>query len=152
MAIPKDEFCTLIAEYVSNHLNRAYSDAIVVKSYRGYDAVNVPYEDFPVLKVYRESDSGTIDRIDAETRLRISYALVLPDMESLAGILAWVREQICEAIRLYNLQSQGQAPRFNPAYSADYRNMLNELTYKVHSFLTLSFTIKGNGFPTHRVI
>lgn len=142
----EDQSCLEIANFLREHLNKAYPQQIVVNSIRCYDAVNVPYSEYPLLKVYR-----LVDQWEKNTTVRvsqgvISYTLVLPDQESLAPIMSWVSRHINQLMLGHRLVCAGSSPDVMPhqGYRAEYRLMINEVTQKVHSFLRFTFTFKDD--------
>lgn len=137
----RDRACHNLACYLQKKLNESHPEQTIVQSTRSYDAFNVPYTDYPLLKVYRLSDDGAIDLNQANCQAVISYSLVLPELEKLAPILAWVRKKIRLFLFSYNLEHGGEYPKVDKRYRAEYRNMLNEQTMKVHSFLRFNITI-----------
>jgi hypothetical protein len=135
-----DPSCQKLALHIMNRLNRAYPAQTVVQSFRCYDAYNVPYGDYPLLKCYRLSDDGRFNQNDSNVQAVLAYCLVLPDLEVLMPIMAWVRKQIVQGIAEYNLNCAGEYPKIGDSYRAEYRTMLNELTQKVHTWLRVSFS------------
>lgn len=142
----EDQSCKEIAEFLKRHLNEAYTDRVVVQGTRYYDAFNVPYNEFPLLKVYRLSDQWERNENVRESQGVISYSLVLPDQETLAPIMAWVSRHINELLIAHRLVCGGASPDVMPhqGYRAEYRVMMNEITNKVHSFLRFTFVFKDD--------
>jgi hypothetical protein len=135
-----DPVCDRLVTYLRDGLNEAYPEQIVVNSTRSYDAYNVPYTEYPLLKVYRVSEMGKIDRNESEVQLVISYSLVFPELEQLAPIMIWVRRQIRRLLAGWDVNCPG-FPILSNQYRADYRTMFNEQTLKVHKFLQFSLTV-----------
>lgn len=136
-----DLTCKRIADHIYEYVNGAYSPQQIIQSVRYYDAFNVPYTDYPLLKVYRLAKQGSLKKAKTVSPLIISYSLVLPDLEPLAAIVDWVGDAIAEALREFQLEHQGCSPQIQDDYRADYRTLLNELTQRIHPFLRFSLTI-----------
>lgn len=134
-----DPACQRLANYLYQHLNAAYPEQTIVQSVRYYDAFNVPANDYPLLKVYRLQDRGSIQQNDAQCSAVISYGLILPDMDKLAPIMAWMRKRMRLYLAAFTIECPG-FPRLADEYSAEYRTMLNELTNKVYMFLRFNLT------------
>ncbi len=129
-----------IAVHVMNQLNLAYPQQKVVQSYRTYDAYNVPTSDYPLIKVFRVTDTFKKGTTSRSSRAVISYSLVLPDQEHLAPIMSWVSFQINKAL----LNSEWRVCVFHEEAgdTAEYRIMLNEVGNPVYSFLRFNIIIK----------
>lgn len=142
----EDESCLEIATFLRDELNKAYPDQTVVKGIRCYDAFNVPYTEFPLLKVYRLVDGWKRNETVRESQAVISYSLVLPDQEHLAPIMAWVSRHINQLLIGHRIICGGGSPDVMPeqGYRAEYRLMINEVSNKVHSFLRFTFTFKDD--------
>lgn len=138
-----DRTCTHLAEYLRDWLNAKHPQELIVKSVRAYDAFNVPYQEYPLLKVYRMSKEGTINRnTKTRSQIAISYILVLPDLEQLTPVLNWVGDQIMDALAAYRIDHEGCSPKIEPSLRIDFRTMLNELTQRVHPFLRVSLSLE----------
>lgn len=137
-----DSVCQHLADFIQSYLNSG-SELTVVKSTRSYDALNVPYRDFPLLKVYRLTEDGEINQNETNVQVVIAYHLVLPEMESLQALLGWVRKRVREALWAYSNQYQDRFPRLDRGrYRAEYRTMLNYLTKQVESFLRITLQLR----------
>ncbi len=129
-----------IAEYLRDELNRInpIKNTIIVKSIRNYDAFNVPVQDFPLLKVYRQR-SSYLPNNKRVSSIQLQYGLVIPDQEMLLPYLNWIDHNInrilSQATYRINIFIQPTSK------SCDYRVLLSELGIPVYSFLRFNFTI-----------
>jgi hypothetical protein len=135
-----DKNLEYIVKFLKEELNRInpIPNTIIVKSTRCYDAFNVPFQDFPLLKIYRQRSSymPSNKRISS---LQIQYGLVLPDQERLLPYLNWVDHNINRILS----QSLWRINTFivNSSKNCDYRVLLNELGIPVYSFLRFNLSI-----------
>lgn len=144
-----DRSCLAIADYLMKRLNitlqQDYPNAIAVRDIVSYDAVNPDLSRFPLLKVYRLTD--TYDLYSNETDAVIAYCLTFPNQEQLPGILRWASYQIVSALRDFSV-SQETCPglRFSieQVLKAEYRVMVNEVANPVYAFLRVNFQFKEN--------
>lgn len=139
-----DPSCEKLAQHLYDFLNNAYPELAVVRSWYAYDVVGLGYEAFPLLKVYRQSDNGNLRSNGNETQAIISYSLVLPDLDKLAPILAWVARTVKFALQVYKQNCGGCSPVLSDSYRVEYRNLINEATLKVHSFVRIYITFTEN--------
>jgi hypothetical protein len=142
----EDQSCLEIAKFLKQGLNDAYPQQVVVNGIRCYDAFNVPYSEFPLLKVYRLVDAWEGNTTYRTSQGVISYSLVLPDQETLAPIMSWVSRHTNQLLIGHRLTCFGGSPDVIPSqgYRAEYRMMMNEITQKVHSFLRFTFNFKDD--------
>ena len=140
-----DRFARYLMDWLNEEYDRAYpaQNQIIVKSYRTFDAFNVPYAEYPLLKCYRMFEDCSLEDEKDNVTAVISYGLVYPELERLQPLVVWVRKEIGNALKAWRLTHRACVPVLTqPRYRAEYRTMLNELTQKVHGFLriTINFT------------
>lgn len=102
-----DPICKDIVDFLAHELNLAYTKENIVRSVRHYDAYNVPFQSYPLLKVYRLSDTFSIDNSIRESQMGLSYCLLNAELDRLPGITNWVAETITYLLRKYSLHKQG---------------------------------------------
>ena len=142
--ILEDKVLTKIVTFIKEELNRnnPIDNTIVVKSTRNYDAFNVPIQDFPLLKIYRQR-TNYLNNNKRISSIQLQYGLVLPDQERLVPYLNWVDNQINKILS----QSIWRIDVFidKNSKNCDYRVLINELGIPVYSFLRFNFNIvEGN--------
>lgn len=141
-----DPACYAIANYLMDGLNTAlkekYPKHIAVRDTVCYDAINPDLSRFPLLKVYRTTD--TYSDFVNETSAVIAYCMSFPDIDKLPGIMRWVSKQINRLIRLWSLALHGCKPTIpiDQELKAEYRIMVNEVSQPVYAFLRISFVFK----------
>lgn len=138
-----DSTCQTVADYLKEELNRLNplkDNFTIVKSTRCYDAFNIPLQDFPVLKVYRNATTYPTDNQRGIESLSGQYGLIMPDQERLLPLLAWIDKQIADALR----QMHFRINIFNTPDAllrSTYRTVISELGIPVYSFLRFDFSI-----------
>lgn len=146
-----DQPMQALGEYLRDWLNTEYAKQyppaegqtapLIVKGLRTYDAYNVSYDQYPLLKCYRMFEDCALGNDKDSVVGVITYGLVYPELEGLAPMLVWVRKEISKALQVKHVEKRGCPPVFNTnRFRAEYRTMLNELTQKVHSFLRMTIT------------
>lgn len=127
-----DPICSDLGLFLATKLNEAYEDATIVRSIRQYDAYDVPFQDHPLLKVYRTSDIFSFDNSIRETQMGVAYCLVNTELAKLPGVTNWVAETVVIALREYGLHKQG-CVQVVGAIQANYRTLLQlgELIYQI---------------------
>lgn len=142
--ILEDKILTKIVTFIKEDLNRnnPIENTIIVKSTRNYDAFNIPVQDFPLLKIYRQR-TQYINNNKRLSSLQLQYGLVLPDQEKLVPYLNWVDNQINKILSQSIWRINVFIDKNNK--SCDYRVLLNELGIPIYSFLRFNFNItEGN--------
>lgn len=136
-----DPLCADIAKFVATKLNDAYPKELIVRSVKHYDAYNVPYQNYPLLKVYRTLDSYSIDGGIFDSQIGLAYCLLNAELDRLPGISSWVAENVILNLRLYSFYRSGYLEIAN-SIRANYRTLLqlNQLIYQID----FNFGIKGS--------
>lgn len=141
------EFCYDLAQYLRDRLNERYQeerdkntslpDIIVVKNIRNFDDINIPLSEFPLLKVYRTSESYRPGTLYTTCRAAITYSVTYPDLKTLPDLMYWMSKQINFLIHEYNKSRKQLLPSKiqNQNYSAQYSLMANDLSQAVYPFL-----------------
>lgn len=144
---PMHRLAIHIKDWVNTAFLKAYPTAEgaiaqgVVNGIRTYDAYNVPFSEYPLLKVFRMFEDGSLDDEKDTVTGIITFGLVHPELEGLQPLLVWVKKQIAKALRCWRIEHRACPPVIaSPRYRVEYRTMLNELSLKVHSFLRITLT------------
>jgi hypothetical protein len=146
-----DEPMQRLAEYLRDWLNTEYikaypppegsSPQAIVNGIRAYYTHNAPYDQYPLLSVYRMFEDGSLDSDKDSVTGVITYGLVLPELEGMVPLLVWVKKQIAKALKTWRIEHRACTPVIkSPRYRVEYRTMQNERTQKVHSFLRITLT------------
>ena len=144
-----DEATDYIAKYLFDNINKDYFSYIeshpglrqslgdiAIRTYKTYDAYGLANQEFPLLKVYRVSDSWKPGKLIRSSSISISYSLVLPQQDKLMPLLNWVSYQINK--HLLNTSCQ---VKIDPGVRVQYRTMMNEVGQAIYSFLRADITI-----------
>lgn len=141
----EDEVLRDIAVYVADGLNFGFTfkvpGELAVRSIVDYDALNPDLSRFPLLKVYRQTDTFN-GKEERTTKCIISYCIAFPDQDKLPGILQWVAIAIDKLLFNY-AQTHEHCPMnvITEERIAEYRMLLNELGTPVYAFLKFNFKI-----------
>ena len=145
-----------LANYLKTFLNEQFekeiamsggtigSDTIIVRSFKNYDAINVPLSEFPLLKVYKNRDifkKGTLFRTSQGT---ITYSVSYPQLEVLPNLLDWMSYQINLGLMTYEMaENDLLPPPNNEGYVADFLLSANEQTQQVFPFIRFNINFKN---------
>jgi hypothetical protein len=153
--IGENEYCLKLARFLRDFVNNEYvklretrpelKDGLVIRNIRNYDAVNIPLSEFPILKVYRLTD--TFKRATETTDFTtgaITYSVVYPDLDKLPDLLYWIGRKLNIGLHSYsrrdlNLQPP---PQENRDYTVNYLLTANEQMQVVYPFLRIQFQFK----------
>ncbi len=147
---PLETLATYLRNWLNAEFTRQYPTVgqAIVKSYRTYDAFNVPYDQYPLLKVYRMFEDCSLEDEKDDVTIVVSYSLVYPELERLSPLIVWVRKEIGNALKTRRITHRTCQPVLtSPRYRAEYRTMLNELTQKVHGFLRITLSAEDYPLP-----
>ncbi len=141
----EDKTLRSIAKFLADGLNHAFiqvcPEEICVRDILDYDAVNPDLSRFPLLKVYRQTDSFPESK-ERRSECVIAYCVAFPDQDKLPGLLQWVSIAIDELLSKYTLLNQHcRANVVNSERKAEYRIMVNEVATPVYAFLRVNFAI-----------
>ena len=125
--------------YVANYLNNSYTERVVVRSTRCYDAFLVPHNEFPLLKIYRISDRHSLNSTLTDSRITVAYCLLNVVLEEIPGIMRWVSVKLGEALRCFKLENPGLI-EFDESFSVRYRTVmqLGEIIYQLEADFSIS--------------
>lgn len=151
----QDELCVTLSRYLAEGLNAKflkefplYTDKNIklVKSIRAYDDPQIPLDQFPVLKVIRNSDIYIRGNFKyRKTQLSITYACSFADITNLQGILVYVSEFICESLQEFALTHKYQLPNdFKDTLSVSYGTGMSQLSQAVFPFLNVNLYLNDN--------
>lgn len=143
----QDELCHNFGHFLANELNAAYPDAVVVRSMRTYDAVNLAIMAFPLLKVFRTQDLYKYQTTHRTSSITISYNITFPQVEQLPGLLSFVSEQLNYGVLKYGRTARADFPAdMRTPLVVDYRIMQNDIIQQVYPALVTQITL--NNCPT----
>lgn len=147
LILGKKEFCYDLAVFLRDRINERYAyertlnpdlpDIVVVKNIRNFDDINIPLSEFPLLKVYRTTDTFKGGTLLDNARAAITYSVSYPNLETLPDLLYWMGKQINFLMHEYNKSHKHLFPTkiFNQTYTAQYALMANDLSQSVYPFL-----------------
>jgi hypothetical protein len=144
-----DEAVDYIAKYLFEYINKDYFSYIeahpairqslgdiAIRTYKTYDAYGITNQEFPLLKVYRVSDSWKPGKLLRNSSISISYSLVLPQQDKLMPLLNWMSYEINKHLLSPNCQV-----KIDPGVRVQYRTMINEVGQAIYSFLRADINI-----------
>jgi len=147
LTTPNQDYVTFgLAQYLQTNINASYPSKVVIRSIRGYDAVNVPISDFPLLKVFRLYDNYKRNTEFSLSTGIITYSLSFPDVEQLPGILKWMADSINHYLLQYELDTfRTMLPTTNQfGYRAEYRLTKDEITNSVYPYLRFNISLRDD--------
>lgn len=142
----QDKVLREIAKHLADGLNYAFINLcpgeIAVRDVVDYDAVNIDLSRFPLLKVYRQTDSFSESTKGRNTDCVVAYCIAFPDQDKLPGLMQWVSIAINKLLERYVINHEHcQSNVINEARKAEYRIMVNEVATPVYAFLRINFKI-----------
>jgi hypothetical protein len=94
------EYCWLLANFLRDRINEKYQEQVVknpllpqrvvVRGIRNYDDPSVTLPEFPLLKVFRNTDTYPGTTPYRTTAATITYSTSYSDLEELPDLLYWV--------------------------------------------------------------
>lgn len=147
-----DKRCHSLALYLAEGLNKKLitdtnTNEVAVRSIRTYDALSVPLEQFPLLKVYRLTDVFRPNTIHCNSSAVITYSLTFTDAERLTGILKWTTNALNLLLLEYNMEFPDYikpVPSPLGGYRFEYRTFANDVIKQAYPFLRVNITLKDN--------
>jgi hypothetical protein len=148
-----NEYCRYLSLYLKDYLNSEYAqarlenpslpDALIVRTAKEYDAINIPLSEFPLLKVYRGRDSYRKGTTIKDVSATLTYSLSYPELDVLPDLLTWVSEKLNYAFMAFQRDEKSLLYTQNPSpLSVQYLLMANEQTRTVYPFLRADFTFR----------
>ena len=122
-----DDSMSAIASYLQTNLNDRIAqispDVVAVRSTACYNSLPRDLSSFPLLKVYRTTDTFTLT--GNLTQAVVGYCFSFPDEERIPGILRWVALQVNFLLREWAIAHKECSPRieYNEEFRAEYRVM-----------------------------
>jgi hypothetical protein len=121
------------------------SKVIVVRATRSYDAVDIDTSSFPMLKVFRQKETSSVDRIN-RTDLVITYSMVMPEVGKLPGIMHWIDRHIIAMLSAWSSNDSAcpfqVLPEQADKITSEYRIMVGDLQQPVYAYLRISLPAK----------
>jgi hypothetical protein len=139
-----DRSCEKIAKFLKERLNEEYPQISgnpvveVVRSTVCYPAFNIDLTAFPLLKVYRTSDTYRKGTTQRYVRGVIEYCLTLPEVATFPGRLSWMSHHLNKL--LLDSEQRFGVRSEEGGRTVDYRMTMNELGQPVYTFLRMSFS------------
>ncbi|MEM8781113.1 MAG: hypothetical protein AAGF26_20100 [Cyanobacteria bacterium P01_G01_bin.49] len=141
-----DEFLLKIGRYIADGINYHYlehcPEDIAIRDIIDYDAVNIDISRFPLLKLYRQTE--TFEGTDvSETDGIISYCLTYPQQDRLPGLVKYMSKAINVLLDDYHHQHEHcESNVLLTERKAEYRIMVNEVTRDIYPFLRFNFRFR----------
>ena len=148
-----DTYLNTLARHLKEGINKIGKDYYgftdsnpVIRSYYLYDGYNVNLQDFPILKVYRELDTFTPETVKCESNIMLTYSLVLPQQERLAGqcyIVGRIIHSVCNNL----LTKKNIDVVTNVKRRIEYRITQVEVGQPVIATLRYPLLVRESGIP-----
>lgn len=133
---------TYIADGINHNYRQHYSDEIAIREIIDYDAVNIDISQFPLLKLYRQTDNYSQEDVGM-TKGIIAYCLTYPEQDRLPGLMKYMSKAINLMLDAYYLaHEECQSNVILEERSAEYRIQVNEVTNAIYPFLRFNFSFK----------
>jgi hypothetical protein len=147
-----DKDCEFIANYIANEVNETFYDALrynVIKSIRTFNDLFVPLTDFPVLKVYRSSETNSFNEVEISTKFKIIYALAFTQKTKVADISSFVGREIRRVLSTGSLDNLYQIDWGNSGENTidiEYEDFIapDNTVYKYVTVTCPIFTLDGD--------
>lgn len=141
-----DKFLLKLGRYIADGINHDYlrhcPEEIAIRDIIDYDAVNIDVSRFPLLKLYRQSD--TYEQMDVgETKAIIAYCLTYPQQDRLPGLIKYMSKAINIMLDDYHYNHDDCSSNvMSEDRTAEYRIMVSEVTKDIYPFLRFNFTFR----------
>lgn len=139
-----DDFLLDLGRYIAVGVNWQYQiecpNELGIRDVIDYDAVNIDVSRFPLLKLYRQTDTYE-SMSSGVTKAVIAYCLTYPIQDRLPGLLRWMSQAI--NILLDNYHHQHQSCKQNVILeerNTEYKIMVAEPTRAIYPFLRCNFS------------
>jgi hypothetical protein len=149
------EHCKVLSEYLRDNINQKYADAVaknpllpqqyVINGIRAWDDPSVSIAEFPLLKVYRNSDNYKGANPYRSTQGTITYSVGYPNLEELPDLLSWMSMALNTALIEFSFERNDCFDiAQNPGRTVQYLLMANDAINAVHPFLRTNITFKDS--------
>ena len=141
-----DEFLLKLGRYIADGINHHYlkicPEEIAIRDIVDYDAVNIDTSRFPLLKLYRQTD--TFEQMErGQTKAIIAYCLTYPQQDRLPGLMKYMSKAINILLDdFHHNHDQCLTNVILEERTAEYRIMVNEVTRDIYPFLRFNFTFR----------
>jgi hypothetical protein len=152
-----DTYLNELANYIKTEVNiiaqaryNFKSNNPIIKTYYLYDGFNIPLQDFPVLKVYRQIDTITAETYKSESNIMISYSVVIPKQERIVGqcyIVGRIIHEVCNNL----LAKKGIDVINQVRRRIEYRTTINEINQAVIGIITYPLVVRETLIPKEQI-
>lgn len=138
-----DPDCAAISEYLFTEINELFYSAIndnIIKSYRPFNDNFVPLMDFPLLKVYKTSETS-LDFLSNlfESTFKVSYALAYIQQPKVSDVTSIVAKEIAKLLKIYSFREGGQVSH-NQNITIEYEDFIDP-DNTIYTYATITFAM-----------
>ena len=90
--------------YVADYLNQAWQQHLIVRHTEIYDAFAVPFDRYPLLKIYRRYSRNTINDEERTTEVSLAYCLLNAQITKTPAIANWININVIHALQKYRFE------------------------------------------------
>lgn len=120
------------------------SNTVVIRGVTNWDDPSTPLTDFPLLKVYKNTDNFRKGTTFRESNGAVVYCISYPQLNVLPNLLDWMAYQINLGLLTYERTEQDIFPPINNSgYVAQYLISVNEATQSIYPFLRFDINFKN---------
>ena len=123
-----------------NDLGQEYHKINLVKGVRDYDSFNVPLTEFPLLKVYRVSDSFVPNCNKVISFVKVDYCLSYPQNENLSSVCNNITKYIHRVINRLDTEINLTVDK-GASRQGGYQILSNSNSQSVYAVISYTFTI-----------
>jgi hypothetical protein len=149
------DYCELLANYLRDSVNEKYSRVVannpslpgqyVINGVRYFDDPSVPLSEFPLLKVYRNTDIFDGATPYRTTQATITYSVAYPSLDELPDLLSWMSFALNKSLVEFSYERNDVFDlQQNNRRTFQHLLMFNDVINAVHPFLRTSITFKDS--------
>ena len=143
--VKRDPICYTLAKYLADGLNYDLyqrEGKKAVSNILDYDGLTVDTSQFPLLKVYRLSDSHKNDQSLRNSNMVVTYSLIAPQQQELPGILNWLSVSINYLLDYYHYNHQHCDWNVELGdRTAEYKIVYSEINNFAYPFFRIPFSV-----------
>lgn len=137
-----DPYLEPIAQYLYEQLQYAFHPIVIVRSYKSYNSYQESLNNYPLLKVYRQTDIYTPNTMLASTGIAIQHCMSYPINSDLARYGVQVGNCVAQCLLMPDFSTQtGVQVDLSVPLGIQYDTQLNANYEPVMQFVTATCNI-----------